>query len=116
MNTVDLTDLTKEILASKTESAMLVGISWAEVLPEDRMVRLLVIQPDQSIDAPPKTFLVFMHEMTRLNLKNEDKVIAHQGPGDIDIHRTVLIMDNVSYGIAHRTPGSWEFFSQTHEF
>lgn len=116
MQTVDLSGLPKEILTSKSESAMVAGISWAELLPDDRVVRLLVLHPDQSMDAKARTFLVFMHEITRLDLVVGGKVTAHTGPAQLDIDRTVLLMDGVSYAIVARMTASWDFFSQTHEF
>lgn len=116
MNTVDITDLSKEILTSKDESAMLVGISWAETLPEDPMVRFLVIHPDQSLDAASRSFLLFMHKVTRLNIKDGEKLLAHQGPEDLDINHTVIVLDGTTYGIAQRMTGSWGFFTQTHTF
>ena len=116
MHVADISHLSKEILTSKAESAMVLGMPWTELLPEDRMVRLLMVHPDQTMDAKARVFLVFMHELTCLTLTKDGKPVKHLSPDQIDINDTVFQMDGATYGIARRMTAPWSFFLDTHEF
>lgn len=110
--TVPLDELPKAVLAGKSEAALLLGITWEELLPEDRMVRLLLVPNPPEPEVP--VIQAFMHEITRLNLLENGTLKAHVTPPMLDIHRAALTINGNTYAVAHRLEASWDYFRSTH--
>lgn len=110
--TVSLDELCSTVLAGREDAGLLLGITWEDLLPEDRVVRLLLV-PD-----PPKpgvrVIQAFLHTITRLELRHHGKTVTHLGPDDLDLATIRVELEGRTYAIGHRLSASWQYFSDTH--
>lgn len=116
MPTVDLTSLPKEILSSREDTVLLVGLPWRELQPQDQMVRLVLLGPKLDLTKPMETLTVFLHQITLLTSKEGERVVRHVGPEDLDTHSTRILFEDEAYTIVNRITASWNYFSETHHF
>lgn len=110
---VSLDHLSKSVLAGKSDAALLLGVEWDELTPDDRMVRLVLITDPPVRDVP--VLQAFLHDITRLTVKEHGKVLAHVRPSDLDIHRVHLEFEGHTYAVGHRLDASWGYLCDTHK-
>lgn len=110
--TVSLNELCSTVLAGRDDAGLLLGIAWEDLLPEDRVVRLLLV-PD-----PPKpgarVIQAFLHQITRLQVRQHGKLVANVGPDDLDLTSVRVELEGTTYAIGHRLSASWQYFTDTH--
>jgi hypothetical protein len=112
MNHTDITSLHQEILHGK-ETAVLFGLSWANLGPDDKMVRLILVAVHGG-----QVMQTFMHRLTPLLYQPETGQARHESPEDLPIQDEGfrIFFQGEEHVVAQRTSASWSYFSETHEF
>lgn len=113
MSFVSLDHLPAEVLHGK-ETAVLFGLSWDALGPNDNMVRLLLVP-----EGGGANMQAFMHRLTPLLLQGvHPSKNRHWSPDELDIQDEDLrvMHEGVSYQIANRMSASWSYFTETHAF
>lgn len=112
MTHVDITSLHQEVLHGK-ETAVLFGLSWAALGPDDKMVRLVLVPVHGGANMQ-----VFMHRLTPLLYQPRSEQARHESPEDLPIQDEDfrVFHQGVEYQVAQRVSASWRYFSETHAF
>ena len=108
-----LDHLSKAVLAGKSDAVLLLGVAWEELTPEDRMVRLVLLS-DPPVPGMP-VIQAFMHDITRLTVKEHGHVVSNLRPAELNIATAHLEFEGVSYAIAHRLDASWGYLCDSHK-
>ena len=111
--TVSFDHLSKTVLAGKSDAALLLGIAWEELLDEDRMTRLVVLT-DPPVPGMP-VLQLFLHDLTRLTVRDGGRILGHLRPNDLDIHQVRIELEGHTYAVAHRLDASWGYLRETHK-
>lgn len=111
--TVSFDHLSKTVLAGKSDAALLLGIAWEELLDEDRMTRLVVLT-DPPVPGMP-VLQLFLHDLTRLPVRDGGRILGHFRPAELDIHRVHIELEGNVYAVAHRLDASWGYLRETHK-
>ena len=111
MSTIELDTLSRVILRGPGDAALLIGVSWEELRPDDRCCRFTLVIDEPKGREIPRAFDVVMHRITRL--VGENGILA---PGDVDLDLTKFTLEGETYMILNRTCASWQFLRDTHNF
>ena len=84
---VSFDHLSKTILKGKSDAALLLGITWEELQDTDRVTRLVVLTDPPVPGAP--VLQLFLHDITRLTVKDHGCIVEHVRPTELNIHRVL---------------------------
>ena len=110
---VSFDHLSKTILKGKSDAALLLGITWEELRDTDRVTRLVVLT-DPPVPGVP-VLQLFLHDITRLTVKDHGRIVEHVRPTELDIPRVHIELEGNVYAVAHRLDASWGYLRETHK-